>query len=52
MLGMPSALMAEFRQEAVRRAARPVSRTPRGGVALWLAAAIWLAWVFWPGSSG
>jgi uncharacterized membrane protein YkvA (DUF1232 family) len=50
---IPSELMAEFRQEAVRRAARPVSRAGALAViALWLIAAVWLAWVFWPGSIG
>ncbi len=50
---IPSALLAEFRQEAIRRAARPVSRAGALAViALWLIAAVWLAWVFWPGSIG
>ena len=45
---VPAALMAEFREEALRRE-RPTSRA---GVALvvafWLAASAWLIWLFWP----
>jgi uncharacterized membrane protein YkvA (DUF1232 family) len=43
------ALMAEFRAEAARREAVPTSRAAAAGiVALWLAAAAVLIWLFWP----
>jgi len=46
---MPDGLMAEFRAEAERRTARPVSRA--GAVCIvvaWLAAALLLIWAFEP----
>ena len=46
---MPPELMAEFRAEATRRAARPVSRIGAAAVVLsWIAAAAVLIWLFWP----
>ena len=49
---IPAPLMSELRQEAVRRAAAPTSRWGTAAiVALWLSAAIWLVWLFWPGST-
>ncbi|MGI6854551.1 YkvA family protein [Mesorhizobium sp. 1B3] len=46
---VPRDLMAEFRNEAELRAARPSSRVGLAIVfAIWLAAAIVLAWLFWP----
>ena len=50
---VPPALMEAFRQEATRRAGRPVSRAGAAAVVvLWLTAAAWLAWLFWPGRAG
>lgn len=47
---IPADLMAEFRSEASRRAERPISRTAAGVViGLWVAGAILLLWIFWPG---
>jgi len=46
---VPADLMREFRAEAVRMEARPVSRT--GAlivVALWIVSAALLLWWFWP----
>jgi len=49
---IPAPLMSELRQEAMRRAAAPKSRWGAAAiVVLWLAVAIWLAWLFWPGSA-
>lgn len=49
---IPEPLMEEFRADALRRE-RPTSRV---GLALvvsgWLAAATFLAWLFWPGNVG
>jgi uncharacterized membrane protein YkvA (DUF1232 family) len=46
---IPPALMAEFRAEAVRRETRPTSRVAAVAiVALWLSAAAFLIWLFWP----
>lgn len=46
---IPAPLMAEFREEASRRAERPVSRAGAAAVILlWLAAAGLLAWALWP----
>ena len=46
---IPAPLMAEFRQEALRRAARPQSRWGLVAIAaIWLAATAGLLWVFWP----
>jgi len=46
---IPAELISEFRAEAARRASGPSSK---GGLAfvaaIWLAAAIGLAWLFWP----
>jgi uncharacterized membrane protein YkvA (DUF1232 family) len=49
---VPAPLMAEFRAEADRRAARPVSRMAAGVIiALWASAAVLLlVWLFWPRS--
>ncbi len=50
---VPATLMDEFRQEATRREGRPISRTGAAAViGLWLAAAAWLAWLFWPDRAG
>ncbi len=46
---IPAPLMAEFRQEAQRRAERPTSRA--GAVlivAIWIAAFVLAIWAFWP----
>ena len=46
---IPAPLMAEFRQEAQRRAERPTSRA--GAiliVAIWIAAFALAVWAFWP----
>jgi uncharacterized membrane protein YkvA (DUF1232 family) len=46
---IPGPLMVEFREEAHRRAERPTGRT--GAVViicLWIAAAAFLLWMFWP----
>ena len=46
---IPAPLMAEFRQEAQRRAERPTSRA--GAiliVAIWIAAFVLAVWAFWP----
>ena len=46
---IPGPLMAEFRAEAQRRAERPTSRAAAGVIiALWVAAAAFLLWAFWP----
>ena len=46
---IPAPLMEEFRAEAERRAERPVSRVAAAIiVGLWVAAAAFLLWVFWP----
>ena len=45
----PAPLMAEFREEAQRRAERPTSRA--GAiliVAIWIAAFVLAVWAFWP----
>lgn len=46
---IPSGLMREFREEALRREGRPKSCW---GLALiviiWIASAAWLIWLFWP----
>ncbi|MFC3325021.1 YkvA family protein [Mesorhizobium cantuariense] len=45
-------LMDEFRQEAIRREGRPKSYWGMAAiVAIWLAVAAWLIWMFWPGYS-
>jgi uncharacterized membrane protein YkvA (DUF1232 family) len=46
---IPAPLMAEFREEAQRRAERPTSRA--GAlliVAIWIAALALTLWAFWP----
>src|SRR5829696_7053901 len=46
---IPASLMAEFREEAQRRAERPRSRA--GAlliVAIWIAAFVLAVWAFWP----
>jgi uncharacterized membrane protein YkvA (DUF1232 family) len=46
---VPPALMVEFREEAARRAGEP--RSISGALfiaAVWMAAAAWLLWLFWP----
>ena len=46
---IPAPLMEEFRAEAERRAERPVSRVAAAIiVGLWVAAAAFLLWAFWP----
>ncbi|TWS94996.1 YkvA family protein [Reyranella sp. CPCC 100927] len=46
---VPTPLMAEFRAEAVRRAARPVSRTGLAViVAIWVLAIAASVWLLWP----
>ncbi|WP_368044714.1 YkvA family protein [Sabulicella glaciei] len=46
---VPPALMDEFRAEAERRAARPVSRAGAAAIVLiWVAGAAVLLWAFWP----
>lgn len=46
---IPASLMAEFREEAQRRSERPVSRAAAAViVVLWIAAAGFLLWAFWP----
>jgi uncharacterized membrane protein YkvA (DUF1232 family) len=46
---IPGPLMVEFREEAQRRAERPTSRTAAVmTIGLWIAAAAFLLWVFWP----
>jgi uncharacterized membrane protein YkvA (DUF1232 family) len=46
---IPAPLMTELRQEAIRREGTPKSHWGTASiVALWLAAAIWLIWLFWP----
>ena len=46
---IPAPLMEEFRAEAERRAERPVSRIAAAMIiGLWIAAAAFLLWAFWP----
>lgn len=46
---VPAPLMAEFREEAARQAARPRSRAGFWAVvATWLLAGALLIWLFWP----
>jgi uncharacterized membrane protein YkvA (DUF1232 family) len=46
---IPGPLMAEFRVEAQRRSERPVSRMAAAVIiSLWIAAAAFLLWAFWP----
>jgi uncharacterized membrane protein YkvA (DUF1232 family) len=46
---IPGPLMAEFRGEARRRSERPVSRMAAAVIiGLWIAAAAFLLWAFWP----
>jgi uncharacterized membrane protein YkvA (DUF1232 family) len=46
---IPAPLMAEFREEAARRAERPVNRGGAAAVVLlWLAGVALLAWLLWP----
>ena len=46
---IPSPLMAEFRAEAQRRSERPVSRVAAAVIlGLWVSAAAFLLWAFWP----
>jgi uncharacterized membrane protein YkvA (DUF1232 family) len=46
---IPGPLMAEFRAEAQRRSERPVSRMAAAVfIGLWIAAAAFLLWAFWP----
>ena len=46
---IPGPLMAEFRAEAQRRSERPVSRVAAVVIiGLWIAAATFLLWAFWP----
>jgi uncharacterized membrane protein YkvA (DUF1232 family) len=46
---IPVPLMAEFQAEAQQRAERPTSRVAAAVIiGLWVAAAAFLIWVFWP----
>ncbi|MBC7737617.1 MAG: DUF1232 domain-containing protein [Candidatus Saccharibacteria bacterium] len=46
---IPAHLMAEFRQDAIRREGRPKSYWGMVAIAaIWVASAAFLAWVFWP----
>lgn len=46
---VPGALMQEYRQEALRRAGQPKSYAGLAVIiAIWLAAAAWVLWLFWP----
>ena len=46
---VPPYLMAEFRAEAITREERPVSRTGATAIlGLWVLAAVFLIWLFWP----
>ena len=46
---IPGPLMAEFRAKAQRRSERPVSRMAAAVIiGLWIAAAAFLRWAFWP----
>jgi uncharacterized membrane protein YkvA (DUF1232 family) len=46
---IPGPLMEEFRAEARRRSERPVSRMVEAVIiGLWIAAAAFLLWAFWP----
>ena len=46
---IPDPLMAEFRAEAQRLSKRPASRVAAAMIiGLWIAAAAFLIWVFWP----
>ena len=46
---IPASLMAEFREEARRRSECPVSRIAAMAIAaLWISAAGFLLWIFWP----
>ena len=46
---IPGPLMAEFRTEAQRRSECPVSRVAAAVIiGLWIAAAAFLLWAFWP----
>lgn len=46
---IPAPLMEEFRREAIRREGKPTSRWGMAAIAaIWLTAAIWLVWLFWP----
>ncbi|RWD77484.1 DUF1232 domain-containing protein [Mesorhizobium sp.] len=50
---IPAPLMDEFRQEATRREGRPTSRVGLIAiVAIWVAIAALLVWVFWPNRTG
>ena len=50
---IPAPLMAEFREEAARRERLPKSRAGLAIIAaMWIAAAAFLAWLFWPGMPG
>ena len=46
---IPAPLMAEFRQEAIRLEEKPKSYLGMAAIAaIWLCAAVWLAWLLWP----
>jgi uncharacterized membrane protein YkvA (DUF1232 family) len=46
---IPGLLMVEFREEAQRRSERPVSRAGAAAITmLWVLAAAFLLWLFWP----
>jgi len=49
---IPAPLMDEFRQEAIRREDRPKSYAGLAIIAaIWIAAVVWLVWLFWPNRS-
>lgn len=46
---IPDALIQEYRREALHRAGRPRSYAGLAVIiAIWLAAAAWVLWLFWP----
>ncbi len=46
---VPADLMMEFRAEAIAREGRPVSKVAAAAIiTLWLLAAAFLIWLFWP----
>lgn len=50
---VPAPLMAAFREQAIRREGRPKSYWAMAAiVAVWLATAVWLVWMFWPAGKG
>lgn len=50
---IPQSLMDEFRAEAVAREGRPASTAGAIAIAfIWIAAAVFLLWAFWPTRAG